>query len=93
MLTQIRSREATSILTPGDVHAGTKQMDRASVPQAMRADPFCGERRQAPACLCDSATNQAVNSETSQRLTESVEEDEILCSTASHEWFESVRGA
>ena len=54
----------------------------------MRTDPLCGERRQELARLCDSATNEAIDTETCQRLMDSVKEDQILCGTPSDERFE-----
>src|SRR5436309_2869931 len=68
-------------------------MDRTRVPHAMWADPLRGERWQMLARLCGSATNEAIDAETRQRLMDSVKEHPILCGTPSDKRFEYVRGA
>ena len=53
-------------------------MDRACMPQTMRADPLCGERWQGLVRVRNRATNQAIDAETGQRFMDSVQEYPFL---------------
>src|ERR1700676_772909 len=57
------------------------------VPQAMRADGLCHERRQSPTRLCNRSTDDSIDTEPCQRFIEPVKKHEFFARTTGNKRF------